>query len=100
MGAHESCWRAVRSLSIVTTDLNLMNLHQSHFITPLCERTPPHPLTRCPIRRVKTHLASHSWLVFGQNLPKQVNLLRPRLQELEDVLHAGVHGERGAGGAS
>ena len=40
VGAHESCWRAVRSLSIVTTDLNLMNLHQPHFITPLCERTP------------------------------------------------------------
>ena len=38
--AHESCWRAVRSLSIVTTDLNLMNLHQTHFITPLCEMTP------------------------------------------------------------
>ena len=54
------------------------------------------PLTRCPIRRVKTHLASHSWLVFGQNLPKQVNLLRAQLQELEDVLHAGVHGELGA----
>ena len=54
------------------------------------------PLTRCPIRCVKTHLASHSWLVFGQNLPKQVNLLRAQLQELEDVLHAGVHGELGA----
>ena len=48
------------------------------------------------IRRVKPHLASHNWLVFGQNLPKQVNLLRAQLQELEDVLHAGVHGELGA----
>ena len=35
-------------------------------------------------------------MVFGQNLPKQVNLLRAQLQELEDVLHAGVHGELGA----
>ena len=49
VGAHESCWRAARSLSIVTTDLNLMNLHQTHCITPLCQRTPtptvggPHP---------------------------------------------------------
>ena len=37
VGAHESCWPAVPSASIVTTDLNLMNLHQPHFITPLCE---------------------------------------------------------------
>ena len=39
VGAHESCWRAVRSLSIVTTAFHYASLREDP------------PLTRCPTRR-------------------------------------------------
>ena len=87
MSAHESCWLAVRSLSIVTTNLNLMNLHQTHFITPLCERTPLPPSTASAILaalreqlQIRSSRTRHpEWVFFVQSKATGQLLGRARL---------------------